>query len=175
MNIQRCSGIGLGDLLKDKSNPIGIEIGCSEGDTTCFLLESNQTLKITSIDPYVAYQDWNRSTLSDRPAMYDHTMRRMQSYITQGRFEMIRDYSDNAIDRFEDESLDFIFIDGLHTYEQVKLDCNNYYRKLKSGGLFSGHDFTVIDEVNRAVKEFASSVNRMISTTDIDVWYWYKL
>jgi hypothetical protein len=88
---------------------------------------------------------------------------------------LYRDLSDNIVDQFEDNSLDFIFIDGLHTYEQVLKDCRNYYSKVKNGGLFSGHDYRVIDAVNKAVNEFSSEVNiNQIYETQVDVWYWFK-
>jgi hypothetical protein len=87
---------------------------------------------------------------------------------------MIRDYSDNVVDEFEDESLDLLFIDGLHTYEQVLIDSHNYYSKVKTGSIFSGHDYTAIPGVNKAVIEFAASVGKEILTTECDVWYWYK-
>jgi len=91
------------------------------------------------------------------------------------RFVLIRDFSDNVVDQFADGSLDFIFIDGLHTYEQLTIDCNNYYSKVKTGGIFSGHDFRVIPGVNKAVLEFAAkqSVDKILET-ECDVWYWYK-
>jgi len=167
-----CSGYGLAELLKDKINPVGLEIGCSEGDTSIFLLSSNPNLRLISIDPYVEYLDWNGNQLNDRPNLFHKTKKRLSSY--SNRFVLIRDYSDNAISQFENESLDFIFIDGLHTYEQVKKDCENYYSKIKPGGLFSGHDYNTIPAVNKAVNEFAFSVNRNIMTAQHDVWYWLK-
>jgi hypothetical protein len=171
-NPHKCSGFGLGYLLKDKQNPIGVEIGCSEADTTKFLLDVNPSLKITSIDPYVNYVDWNGRQLNDRQEFFESVMRKLAPY--SDRFTMIRDFSDNVVDTFEDESLDFIFIDGLHTYEQVKKDCENYYSKVKPGCIFAGHDYTAIEGVNRAVVEFAKSVGKQILTTECDVWYWYK-
>ena len=168
----KCSGFGLGELLIDKLNPVGVEIGCAEGNTTWFLLNVHPTLNLTSIDPYVTYVDWNGNNLNDRERFYELVTERFASF--SDRFTLIRDYSDNVVDQFEDESLDFIFIDGLHTYEQVKKDCENYYSKVKPGGIFAGHDFTVISEVNRAVTEFAKSVKKQIKTTEVDVWYWIK-
>jgi len=83
-------------------------------------------------------------------------------------------YSDDAVEYFEDESLDFIFIDGLHTYEQVLKDCINYYPKIKKNGLFAGHDYSAIIGVKKAVDEFASSVNKQIVHSEADAWFWYK-
>ena len=49
----KCSGYGLGALIKDLKNPRAIEIGCDIGDTANFLLDSNPTLNLTSVDPYM--------------------------------------------------------------------------------------------------------------------------
>ena len=57
---------------------------------------------------------------------------------------------------FAPESLDFVFIDGDHSYEGCALDIKLWWPKLKPGGLLSGHDY--VDEKNygvqRAVNEF---------------------
>ena len=82
--------------------------------------------------------------------------------------------SDAAVNNFENESLDFVWIDGLHQYNQVLKDCRNYWPKLKKGGLFCGHDYKVIPGVNKAVDEFAAEINVTVLTTIKDVWYWYK-
>ena len=39
-----------------------------------------------------------------------------------------------------DEKLDFIFIDGDHTYEGVKKDYEMYYTLMKKGGIIGFHD-----------------------------------
>lgn len=171
-NFFKCSGYGLGSLISNMSNPKGLEIGCDIGDTSNFLLDSNPTLNLTSIDPYVNYVDWNGANLNEREIVFNRMSERLKGY--SNRFTLIRKYSDDAVDLFEDEQFDFIFIDGLHTYEQLSKDCLNYYSKLKPGGIFSGHDFTAIPGVNKAVKEFAEKVSKKILSTECDVWYWYK-
>ena len=168
----KCSGYGLGFLVKTMASPNVLEIGCSEGHTTEWLLRCNPTLKITCVDPYVNYLDWNGNQLNDREEFYQKVMAKFTSF--GDRFTMIRDFSDNVHGNFEDESLDLVFVDGLHTYDQVLIDCHNYYSKVKPGGIFSGHDFRVIAGVNKAVKEFAASIGKEILETDCDVWYWYK-
>lgn len=40
----------------------------------------------------------------------------------------------------EDESFDAVFIDGNHSYEYVKQDLENYYKKVKKGGVVAMHD-----------------------------------
>lgn len=173
----KCSGYGLVDLIKNenKKSLVGLEIGCAEGDTTLYLLSNFSNLKLYGIDPYTEYIDWNGYDLNKEHM--DRTIEKFQQKIEpyKDRHYLYRDYSDNVVEQFEDNSLDFIFIDGLHTYDQVLSDCKNYYSKVKSGGIFSGHDYTAIEDVNRAVIEFATEIEiPEIFDVEVDVWYWIK-
>lgn len=49
--------------------------------------------------------------------------------------------SKEASKQFRNEELDFIFLDGDHSYDGVCLDCNLWYPKLKNKGIICGHDF----------------------------------
>lgn len=168
----KCSGYGLGELIKNMQSPKGLEIGCDIGDTSNFLLDVNPSLHLTSVDPYINYVDWNGRPLNEREEIFQRAMNRLQPYAN--RFDLVRLTSDDAANLFKDEQFDFIFIDGLHTYDQLTKDCDNYYSKLKTGGIFAGHDYTAIEGVNRACKEFAADMGKQILTTECDVWYWYK-
>ena len=44
-------------------------------------------------------------------------------------------------DLYEDESLDFVFIDAGHLTHEVLADMEAWYPKVKRGGIFSGHDY----------------------------------
>ncbi len=62
-----------------------------------------------------------------------------------------------AAEEFEDESVDFVFIDGDHSYGAVKQDIEKWYPKVKSGGIIAGHDWCAgWPGVQRAVEEFFS-------------------
>jgi predicted O-methyltransferase YrrM len=171
------SGLGLVEIVKNlnKNELVGLEIGCSLGVTTKHLLSNLPNLKLYGIDPYISYVDWNggSDTNEDQENYLEIFIESIEPY--KNRHYLYRDLSDNVMDEFEDDSLDFIFIDGLHTYEQVLKDCRNYYSKVKSGGIFSGHDYRVISGVNKAVNEFSSEVSiNQIYETQNDVWYWFK-
>ncbi len=51
------------------------------------------------------------------------------------------DYSYNVVDNFEDNSIDFIYIDGDHSYAGVKRDVELFIPKVKNGGFIGGHDY----------------------------------
>jgi len=166
------SGLGLVDLLKDKQELIGLEIGCYAGQNASYLLGNMKIKELHGVDPYLEYVDWNGG-LTCHPGdtaeqQANETLRSYSNFIKH------RKTSDAAIEDFENEMFDFIFIDGLHTFDQVLKDCRNYYCKLKPGGIFSGHDYTLISAVNQAVNEFAREVNKQIQTMPTDSWYWIK-
>lgn len=168
----KCSGYGLGEMIKNVKNPVGLEIGLAEGYTTRFLMESNDTLTLYCVDPYVNYIDWNGNNLNERENVYQQFLENTKQF--SNRIKFIRKFSDDAVSDIEDESLDFIFIDGLHTYDQVTKDMTNYYSKVKPGGIFSGHDYRVIKCINDAVNDFAKKMDKVVLETECDVWYWYK-
>jgi predicted O-methyltransferase YrrM len=168
----KCSGYGLRELIKNLDSPVGAEIGIAEGYTSEFLLDSNEKLTLYCIDPFVNYIDWNGNNLNERDDVCHIFQNRVNRF--GNRVKFIRKFSDDAISDIEDNSLDFVFIDGLHTYDQVTKDMQNYYPKLKSNGIFAGHDFTAIQCINEAVNDFAENKNKTVLKTECDVWYWYK-
>lgn len=167
-------GEDIPQLLSNFTSPVGIEIGTHLGHTTKYLLEKISDLTLHGIDPYSDYTDWNGQYygVSNKQAEYSNFIDSLSPYLY--RYFHHRKTSDEAVDEFEDESLDFIFIDGLHTYDQVLKDCYNYYPKLKKSGLFCGHDYSVIQDVGKAVREFSQHAKAEIKTANQDIWYWYK-
>lgn len=159
-------------FMQQMKNPVVLEIGCDIGDSSQMLLECNQTLRLYTIDPYDDYIDWNGNNLNERQKLYEVVKERFEPY--NDRFVLYRLASDDAVEEFEKEFFDFIFIDGLHTYDQLSKDCANYYSKLKPGGIFAGHDYTTIEGVNRAVNEFAAKHDKQIHQGDCDTWFWVK-
>jgi len=50
-------------------------------------------------------------------------------------------FSMAAVNDFSDNSVDFVYIDGSHSFNDVLLDLRHWWPKVSAGGILSGHDF----------------------------------
>jgi hypothetical protein len=68
--------------------------------------------------------------------------------------------SAEASKKYQDESLDFVFIDGSHLYDDILDDIRNWYPKVKKGAILSGHDLQPkAPQVEQAVVLFCKENN----------------
>jgi hypothetical protein len=75
--------------------------------------------------------------------MDDETVLRNLTAFVGARYEgaeLMRSTFDDAVGRFEDGSIDLLHIDGLHTYEAVAKDFNNWLPKLSDRSIVMFHD-----------------------------------
>jgi len=157
------------NLPKDRPL-IGVEIGVHQGENSLALLSNLNIEKLYLIDPYFGeHTGW----------MYDHEFNANRRNIAHtllepfdDRVEWLEMTSDEAVTHVPD-NLDFVYIDGDHSYEQVVPDVLNWHPKVRVGGQVSGHDYN--DKgVGRAVRrvfgtDFSSSANAAADMTH-DWW-----
>jgi glycosyltransferase involved in cell wall biosynthesis len=127
---------GLYELFKELGFTKGAEVGVFRGANAKVMYETIPNLHLILVDQYSHYtgershnrtHDVNEEMAHDKLDMYNPTW--------------IRKVSEDAFKEVEDESLDFVYIDGNHKYEFVMLDIIFWLRKVRKGGIISGHDF----------------------------------
>lgn len=144
-------------LKKLPRNSICAEIGVLRGDFTERILEIVRPRELHLIDPWLfAPSDENsRREMDER---YEAVCRRFAAERSAGAVIVHREMSAAAARRFADNYFDWVYIDGDHAYEAVKLDLEIYYAKVKPGGYLTGDDYHYPgdwgDGVTLAVDEF---------------------
>jgi hypothetical protein len=119
----------------------GVEVGTFEGEYANQILKT-WTGKLYLVDVWCKlndeeYQDVLNSC--DPVVTYTHCFNNIKGH--ERRCHMLRCFSEDALEFFEDESLDFVYIDANHKYEFVKKDLEMWYPKVRKGGVFAGHDY----------------------------------
>ena len=133
-------------------NGKGVEVGTFKGTFAREIL-LNWTGHLYMVDVWRGldeneYQDGsNHSIHTDA---FSLTMDNIRGF--EDRATMIRTKSTQGADLFQDNSLDFVYIDANHAYDYVVEDIKTWYPKVKNGGYLLGHDYLDIDWSNNEFK-----------------------
>ena len=112
----------------------GAEIGVRLGRFSQCLLDANPDLMLYCIDPWGQYHGVPQ-------ARQDRLYRQAVERLTPYNVKILRKSSMDALADIEDESLDFVYIDGNHTFDYCCPDIIFWSRKVKSGGIVACHDY----------------------------------
>jgi hypothetical protein len=143
-------------IIEQRGYEKGIEIGVLFGGHAKAMLD-NECLKIlVGIDPYLLYEQPipGLESQEDFDAVYEFAMERL----SDPRYFHFRGTSDQAFPLLEHTvKYDFVFIDGLHTYDQIKRDMENFSQIIRTGGMIACHDYDHpnFPELTTAINEFA--------------------
>ena len=134
------------NLLERSSGNIGAELGVAAGDFSAELLDSGCFQRLYGVDAYADHHDVDE---------YKAVVRRFRS---KGQYSLLRLRFDEALDLFDDASLDFIYIDGYaHTGQEGGETIHAWARKVKINGVISGHDYdSAFPLTTKAVDEFVA-------------------
>ena len=128
-------------------NGKGVEIGVFKGGFSKEILNAwNGKLYMIDVWRGLGDEYEDMSNHNNHTEAYFETMKNISGFEERGI--MIRSLSKDCVDLFENESLDFVYIDANHAYDFIKEDMNLWFPKLKKGGIFSGHDYIDIDWYN---------------------------
>jgi hypothetical protein len=136
IEIPDCERDDLPQFFKDMGYKTGAEIGVLRGEFTEKFCQAG--LKMYAIDPWAKYRNYRRHP---REEPYDIMFEAVKSRLAPYDCTIVRKKSMDALEDFADESLDFIYIDGNHTIRYVIEDIYEWNRKVKKGGVISGHDY----------------------------------
>ena len=151
-------------MVKSASNgSVFVELGCLFGKSTAYMaveiLNSGKDIyfdvvdifnfrKVPDLKQFIS--DLKKDLVFD-DEFFDLFKQNIKPAETAIRYIWKMDTVDAAMG-YADESVDFVFIDGNHTYENIRADITAWLPKVASGGVLAGHDIG-INGVKKAVDE----------------------
>jgi hypothetical protein len=164
------------ELISEFGYKVGAEIGVSKAAYTKVIFDKNPSLKMYCIDPWTRY--WvvrNQERQNRYQVMAKETLKDFDvQFLVKTSKEALVDIADN--------SLDFVYIDALHDFDNVMFDIIEWSRKVRTGGMVSGHDFVYFHDcgVIPAVEAYtrAHNINPWFITNEglpqPPSWFWVK-
>ena len=148
------------EKLPNNSNIV--EVGTWMGKSTNYLLsrlkEGVKKVNLTVVDTFKGNGDSIQSKtlelyggdlfteFSDNAVMFDN----------YDDFNIIKDKSTHAKDSFVNNSLDFVYLDANHNYQQLIDDIDSWFYKVKPGSIIAGDDYgtNIFGDVTNAVNDY---------------------
>ena len=198
-NPQKLEGFVRTDLYKlfaQLGFTTGLEVGVEKGKNAQTMFEIIPNLKLFGVDPYKQHPQASyayHAALRNWDAQYLHNCKRQCLKRMKGRnFTLLQGFSEDMVNRIKDNSLDFVYIDADHSYDFVMQDMILWGRKIKKGGIMSGHDYYYDKDesarrtkVTQAINDYTRvhNIEFYITSEDHSVekgdiypsWFWVKL
>jgi len=129
----------LGGLFRELGFKTGAEIGVASGRFSKSLCKGNPEMLLYCVDAWKIYPPDYRDYLDQ--TILDRAYADAQKRLTNFNVEIINGWSMDVVKKFDDASLDFVYIDANHEYPYVTMDIIEWSKKVRSGGIISGHDY----------------------------------
>ena len=125
-----------------------VEVGSHMGRSAAFM-----AVEIINSDKKITFDCIDNFTFPD---LYEKSEEIFNQNLlpAKGYYNIIVDSSPEAAKRYADGSLDFVWIDAAHRYDDVVVDIAAWLPKVKQGGYIGGHDWPGDpDDISRAVQD----------------------
>lgn len=160
---------GMYQLFNKLGFKVGAEVGVFRGRNARSMFREIPGLKLYGIEPY---DDQPSSTRHKNVPRYERNRKSTDERLAGQNFTLIEKFSEIAVQDIPYDSLDFVYIDGDHSYDYAMLDIILWTRRVRPGGIVSGHDYIGPGDYNHAfdinVKE---AVDDYIRIHKINSWY----
>jgi glycosyltransferase involved in cell wall biosynthesis len=164
------------ELFAQKGFTKGAEVGVSGGRFSEQIMKGVPGVHMIGVDPYTEYQTYKWGGRQER---HDNHFGEAIKRYREHKGNLLRLESIEGSRQVEDESLDFVYIDGNHDFDHAMEDIITWSRKVRKGGIVSGHDYYefrnagIVDAVNTYVK--AHNIKEWFINTERETsWWWVK-
>lgn len=176
------------EALAQHFNELGFKVGAEVG--VCYGAYSEKLYKHIPDLTLFAVDSWDNAETRRRERVHARNVEWFyRNRLANWRPIVMKMTSVEAAKYIANDSLDFVYIDAAHDYENVKLDINAWTPKVRKGGIVSGDDWYPFPSgstgVVDAVNEYVAQNNIKLNTTEWDnenperderqpQWWWVK-
>jgi len=167
--IKGCSRLELPEFLAKNGFKKGVEVGVYKAEFTEKFAQAG--LEIYGVDPYMAQgYEGHEHRQARQDFLFGHAGRVLNKYPNA---KIIRKTSMGGAEDFENESLDFVYIDGNHGLKYVVEDLWEWSKKVRSGGIIAGHDWghKPHPRMDSFCLHVTPGVDAFLKCFHIDNWY----
>ena len=125
----------MAQVLGELGFKVGAEVGVAEGIHAKVLLDNIPGLRLHLIDAYKHYPGYQEYDGLDK------VKEEMIGRMIKSNVVIHQKLSMDAVSYFENDSLDFVYIDGAHDFKNVANDLCEWSKKVRIGGIVFGHDY----------------------------------
>lgn len=120
-----------------------IEVGTWRGDFAAEMINALKPTTFFAVDPLRIMPGLtsNPGDEFDSQDKLDRLASEVTKRLQDQGHSLIRETSAVAATQFKDNSLDLVYIDGDHSYENCSSDISDWYPKVKENGILCGHDY----------------------------------
>ena len=174
--IQGAKRADLPKFFKGRGFKKGVEIGVAWGQNIVDYCKEG--FEIYGVDPWDAHTDEDEfRKLIHIDGKYGSTIDGVHK-LAEERTEkypnckLLKMTSIEALEQFPDRSLDFVYIDGNHSFGYVAMDLMKWTRKVKKGGAICGHDYYSHNpQTQRTYRGIRCIVDAYAKAYDFNTWY----
>ena len=146
-----------------------VEVGSWKGKSSSYMaveiINSNKKIEFTCVDTWKGSACTQELNTNDLYEIFKINMKPLENY-----YKDLKMTSIEASALFENNSLDFVFIDASHEYEDVKNDIISWLPKIKRGGVLAGHDYWSGPDSWPSVRKAVNETLSNIISTDEGCW-----
>jgi len=137
---------------------VGAEIGVWQGAFAKKIYETVKPRLFYLIDPWrfiETYPDrWYGGKLAQSQLDMDTIYHDVVKYFSTNNVKILRIYSNEMKKYINYDELDWVYIDGNHSYKYVLNDLMISYDLVKTGGIIAGDDYEIGNDIQLAVTDF---------------------
>ena len=127
---------------------IAVELGCREGHSSIYIAKAIQAECRGRGLLYCV--DWYLGSAGTPEKRDDPDLVQLSNFVANVYAEKLADVvtlvvcrTEDAARLFGDGSVHLVWIDGGHSYSQIRADVEAWWPKVAAGGIISGHDYDV--------------------------------